>query len=317
LRTGSINWWVEVLEAPVGLALAAGTLAAVNPCGFALLPAYLALLVRGESGATDPSRVAAVGRALVAAGAMTAGFAAVFGAFGLVISPVAGQVQRHLPWFTVVLGLFVLGLGVWLLAGHTLSMPGIRLGTGPGVRRTVPSMALFGVAYAVASLGCTIGPFLATVVVTFRTGSVVSGVVAFLAYAAGMGLAVGAAALAVALSHGAALGRLRRWGPPITRAGGGLLVVAGAYVAYYGWFEIRVLRGDAASDPVVGTAETVQRWLAGGLSQLGVARLAVLVGLLAAVPLMVAAVRARRRSRPAAADQDETIMSTEINGGQR
>ncbi len=34
---------------PVGLALAAGTLAVVNPCGFALLPAYASLLVLGDA----------------------------------------------------------------------------------------------------------------------------------------------------------------------------------------------------------------------------------------------------------------------------
>jgi cytochrome c biogenesis protein CcdA len=279
-----------VIEAPVGLALGAGVLAAVNPCGFALLPAYLALLVQGD--AQDASRPAAVGRALAAAGAMTLGFGAVFGAFGLAISPVAGQVQRHFGWFTIVLGLVVLGVGGWLLAGRSVSLPMLRVGTGPAVRRTAWSMALFGAAYAVASMACTIGPFLATVVVTFRTGTVAAGVVMFLAYAVGMGLAVGAAALAVALSRGASLGRLRRWGPAFSRAGGALLVVAGGYVAYYGWYELRVLRGDITSDPVIDAAERVQLALQDALDWLGPAGLAVIVALLVAVPLVI---HARRR----------------------
>lgn len=156
-------------------------------------------------------------------------------------------------------------------------------------------MALFGVAYAVASLGCTIGPFLATVVVTFRTSTFTSGLVTFLAYAAGMGLAVGAAALAVALSRGS-LGRLRRWGPLVTRLGGGLLVAAGGYVAYYGWYEIRVLRGGSGEDPVIRAAEQVQGALEDGLGWLGPGGVAVLVGLMVAVPLLVwVRIRARRR----------------------
>jgi len=292
-----------MVDAEVGLALAAGLLAAVNPCGFALLPAYLGLLVQGEAGAATPGRVAAVGRALAAAGAMTVGFAAVFGGFGLAISPVAGQVQQHLPWFTIGLGLLVAVVGLWLLAGRSVTVPGLRLGTGPALRRTVPSMMLFGAAYAVASLGCTIGPFLAIVVVTFRTGSVAAGVATFLAYAAGMGLAVGAVALAVALSRGAPIGRLRRWGPLVTRVGGGLLAAAGGYVAYYGWYEVRTLRGQVGSDPVIGAAETVQRWLAGGLAGLGAGWLAVLVGLLVAGPVLVAVVRGRR-VRPASGVPD-------------
>lgn len=293
---------VDLAEAEIGLALAAGLVAAVNPCGFALLPAYLGLLVLGESAADRPGRpgrpgrLVAVGRALAAAAAMTAGFAAVFGGFGLVISPVAGQVQEHLPWFTIGLGLLVLAVGGWLLAGWSLTVPGLRLGTGPAVRRSAASMALFGAAYAIASLGCTLGPFLTSVVVVFRTGTFASGVATFLAYAAGMGLAVGAAALAVALSRGSLVGRLRRWGPLVTRLGGGLLVAAGGYVAYYGWYEIRVLRGGSGDDPVIRTAERLQLWLEDGLGWLGPGGVAILVALLVAAPVLVTVVRSRRRT---------------------
>lgn len=283
-----------VIDAPAGLALGAGVIAAVNPCGFALLPAYLALLVRGEAGET--SQVAAVGRALAAAAAMTVGFAAVFGAFGLAVAPVASQVQRHFGWFTIALGLLVLVAGGWLLAGRSLSLPVLRL-RGPAVRRGLPSMALFGAAYAVASLSCTIGPFMVVVVATFRSGTVPAGLAAFLAYAAGMGLTVGAAALVVALSRGAPLGRLRRWGPGFSRAGGAVLAVAGAYVAYYGWYDIRVLRGDVSGDPVIEAAERVQRALEGGLDRLGPGGVAAVVALLLAVPVAAGVVRAGRGAR--------------------
>jgi cytochrome c-type biogenesis protein len=286
-----------MVDAPLGLALAAGVLAAVNPCGFALLPAYLALLVRGEAGATDPGRGAAVGRALLAAAAMTLGFAAVFGVFGLAVAPVAASVQEHLPWFTIVLGVAVAVLGVWLLAGRELPMPSVRFGVGPQVRRTWPSMVLFGAAYAIASLGCTIAPFMAIVVTSFRAGSIPSGIALFLAYAAGMGLAVGAAALAVALAHGAPLGRVRRLGPLFIRGGGALLAVAGAYVAYYGWYEVRVIRGAAGADPVIDAAAAVQGALASALDRVGGAGLAVVVAALLAAALVTHLVR-RRLTEP-------------------
>jgi cytochrome c-type biogenesis protein len=80
----------------VGLALGAGLVAAVNQCGFALLPAYLSMFVLEE----HPQRSVAVVRALRATASMTAGFAAVFAVFGLAIAPVAGSVQRYLPGFT-------------------------------------------------------------------------------------------------------------------------------------------------------------------------------------------------------------------------
>ncbi len=276
-------------DVPIALAVAAGMLAAVNPCGFALLPVYLSLLVAGDDA---PGRVPAVRRALVATAAMTLGFAGVFGVFGLVIAPVAGALQEHLPWFTVVLGLAVVALGGWLLAGRRL--PALTVpGRGAAVTRSVPSMVLFGAAYALASLGCTVGPFLAIVVSSFRAGSTWSAVGLFLAYAAGMGLLVGVAALAMALARTSVVARLRRSGPALTRAGGAVLLLAGGYVAYYGWYELRLLRGGAADDPVVSAAQGVQRSIAETVDRLGAPLIAVLFALLLAGGLVVD--RARRR----------------------
>ncbi|MDH2394034.1 hypothetical protein QCN29_35905, partial [Streptomyces sp. HNM0663] len=123
----------------------------------------------------------------------------------------------------------------------------------PKVTRSLPSMALFGAAYATASLGCTIAPFLAIVVSAFRSGSTGEGITLFTAYAAGMGLIVGAASLTVALTRTTAVTRLRRLGTIAPRLGGGLLTLVGAYVAYYGWYEIRALP-DPTTDPVIDTA---------------------------------------------------------------
>jgi cytochrome c-type biogenesis protein len=268
-----------VSDAPFALALAAGTLAAVNPCGFALLPAYLSFLIVGDG---DTGRGAAVGRALAATAAMTAGFALVFGTFGLVVAPVAGTVQRHLPWVTVGVGVLLVALGGWLLAGRLLPGLGVGLSRGPAAGRSLPSMALFGAAYAVASLSCTIGPFLAIVVTSFRAGSTTAGVGLFLAYAAGMGLTVAVASLAVALARQGLLRRVRRAAPLLARVGGGLLVAAGAYVAWYGWYEIRILDGQTVSDPIVDAATTVQRWLSDVLDRAGAGLLATILAVLLA-----------------------------------
>ncbi|MGW7400910.1 cytochrome c biogenesis CcdA family protein [Streptomyces cyaneofuscatus] len=266
-------------DLPLALALTAGILAAVNPCGFALLPAYLSLLVLGDD---SPTRSVAVGRALTATASITLGFAALFGIFGLAIQPVAGQVQEHLPWFTIAFGILMAAAGAWLLAGRQLPalLPKVR--RAPTVTRSVPSMALFGMAYATASLGCTIAPFLAIVVSAFRSGSTGEGVILFAAYAAGMGLIVGAASLAVALTRSTAVSRLRRAGTLAPRIGGGLLLLVGVYVAYYGWYEIRVQRDPATTDPVIDAAGAAQRLLADILDTVGPATL---TGLLAALLL--------------------------------
>jgi cytochrome c-type biogenesis protein len=263
----------------LALALGAGMVAAINPCGFALLPAYLSLLVLGDS---TGSRRSAVGRALALTGAMTLGFVAVFAIFGLVIAPVAAGVQRYLPWVTVVLGCALLLLGIWLVAGRALPAIGWSP-RGPKLTRRFASMAGFGAAYAVASLTCTIAPFLAIVVASFRASSAWTGAALFVAYALGMGLMVGAASVAVALARSSLVSRLQRAGRWVPRVAGVLMIVVGAYVAYYGWWELRVLAGGSTDDPVVSAAGRLQAWLAGAVNALGpvwlVGILLVLLGL--------------------------------------
>ncbi|MFI5912226.1 cytochrome c biogenesis CcdA family protein [Dactylosporangium sp. NPDC051541] len=250
------------------LALAAGVLAAVNPCGFALLPAYLSLLVIDEG----ESRRRAVGRALLSTLGLTIGFVGVFGLVGAALTPILGWLPERLPWFTIGFGLLLAVLGAWLTAGRRLPALPWRPSRAPALTRSLPSMVLFGAAYALASLSCTIGPFLAIVVSSAQASSTVDGITLYVAYAAGMGSVVGAAALAVALLHTSLLTRVRRSGPLLNRAAGVLMLLTGAYVAYYGWYELRLATDGprALRDPVIRAAANVQEWLAGGLDAAGV-----------------------------------------------
>lgn len=294
-----------MFEATYGYALGAGLLAAVNPCGFALLPAYISLLVGGDQG--DGGRLASVGRALLLTAAMTLGFGAVFGGFGLLAAPAADAVARQLPWVTIVIGLALVGLGGWLLAGRSLPSLAPRLARGPEVTRRFGSMALFGAAYAVASLGCTVGPFIGLVVIAgFQQGSLLAGVGHFLAYAAGMALVIGSVALAVALARVSLVNRLRRATPVLARAGGALLLLAGGYVAWYGAYELRVFAGGPATDPVVEAFGRFQFAIEARLDSLGPAVVAaIFAALLATAAALVGWTRHRRRTSAEAATKPE------------
>jgi cytochrome c biogenesis protein CcdA len=286
------------VKAPLLLALTAGMLGAVNPCGFALLPAYLSVLVSGDRTRPDSPRAtaAAVGRALRCTAALTAGYVAVFGGFGLVLAPLAGWIEPRLPWLTAVLGLGLAAVGGWLVAGRSLLVPGMRP-RAPRVTGTAASMALFGMAYALASLGCAVGPFLAIVVSSLRAGSVGQGLLLFLCYAGGMGLVVGVTAIAVALVRAGAVMRLRRAAGVVPRLAGAVLVAAGAYVAYYGWYELRLVKDlrNSGHDPVVNVASDVQRTVSTLVGRAGPGWLA---GLLLA--MVFVGVFVSRRSRSAA-----------------
>ena len=92
-----------------------------------------------------------------------------------------------------------------------------------------------GMSYAAASLTCSIAPFLAL---------------------------VGAAAVAVAIARGGLISGIRRGGQWVPRVSGLLLLVVGAYVSWYGAWELRVLDGGDPSDPVIELAARVQATLA-------------------------------------------------------
>ena len=273
------------MPATLLLALTAGMLGAVNPCGFALLPAYLSVLVAGDPAAplADGSRATwpAISRALRCTVALTAGYVAVFGAFGLVLAPLTGRLLPRMPWLTVGFGLALLALGGWLLAGRSLPAPGNRV-RAPRLTGSAGSMVLFGMAYAIASLGCAVGPFLALVVSSLRAGSIGAGLLLYVSYAAGMGLVVGVTAVAVALLRVSLVARARRFLGLVPRLGGAILLLSGLYVAYYGWYELRLARDlrYAGHDPVVAFAGRMQQWLAGLVEAVGALPFALLLAVL-------------------------------------
>ncbi|GLY98547.1 cytochrome c biogenesis CcdA family protein [Actinoplanes sp. NBRC 103695] len=274
----------------LALAVTAGMLGAVNPCGFALLPAYLSVMVAGDR---PGGSVAAVGRALRCAVLLTLGYVLVFGAFGLVLTPIEDLLQPRLPWLTVVLGIGLALAGGWLLAGRSLP----RLGGGlraPRLTGSAWSTVAFGMAYACASLGCASGPFLAIVVAGTRTGSSVEGLGLFLAYGAGMSLVISVAAVAVALVRGSVISRLRRASAVAPRISGAVLVVTGCYVAWYGVYELRVAtdRRAAGTDPVVAAAGRMQEALASFVGSAGALWLLAALTVLAAAALLATRRRA-------------------------
>lgn len=280
--------------AALGFALGAGLVAALNPCGFAFLPGYLGLVI-AES--RDTSRPVALARAAAATVVMSAGFLTVFGIFGLAVSPLIASAQRYLPFGTVAVGVLLVAMGLWLLSGRDIP---VLLPTAAGGTPTarLGSMYGYGVGYAVASLSCTIAPFLAVISTTFRQGSTVTGVLAFVAYAAGMSITVGAAASAVALAGASASAVLRRVLPYVGRIAGLIVLVTGLYVGYYGAYEIRLyFAGADPRDPVVEAAGAVQSWLADGVDALGAGPLAGAIAVAVAVTVGWR-VLARRRDRP-------------------
>ena len=279
----------------IGLAFVAGMVAAFNPCGFAMLPAYLTLVIDPQGG----SQLTAVGRALAATAAMALGFLAVFGSFGLLTVSVASTVQRYLPYVTLAIGIALVGLGIWFASGREIRTPNLAGSSGrwaPTAR--LGSMFGYGVGYAIASLSCTIGPFLAVTGSSLRRGSPAQGVRVYLAYAAGIALVVGVLAVAVALASSSLVDRMRTVLPYVSRISGLILIVVGLYVGYYGFYEIRLFSANgSADDPVISAAGRLQRAVAGWVYQHGAWPWLLVLGVLAGATAVTWAWRRRRTAR--------------------
>ena len=274
----------------LSLAFVAGVVAALNPCGFAMLPGYLALVAR--SGRTGPA--AALIRAVTATVVMALGFATIFAAFGLLAVSAADLVQRYLPWATVVIGLVLVIIGVGQVLGRplvSLRLAGTAAGGAPDGR--LGSMFGYGIAYALVSVSCTIAPFLAVTGIGLRDRHIGASAGYLGAYVGGFAALVGVLAVTAAVSGAAVADRLRRWTRWAPMIGGVLLVISGLYVAYYGGYELR-LRGSVGPDPVIAVAGRIQQQLAGWAYRLPWPLAAAAVT--AAVVAVILGVRKRRRN---------------------
>lgn len=244
-----------------------GTVATVNPCGFALLPAYLARRL-----GTDGSGVSDIGDALVRAFAVgavtTAGFLVVFGVAGGAVSLGAFWLTVALPWVGLVIGLALAAMGVTVLAGRAvrINLPMAKpVASGNGLRGDF----LFGIGYGVASLSCTLPLFL-TVTGTAITGGIIASAFSFAAYALGMGTVLTALAVGAALSRGGLAAMMGSLLPYVNRASGALLLLAGLYVVYFWAYAVIPLELPAQESTIVTgerLSSALRSWLAGTTGQ--------------------------------------------------
>lgn len=214
----------------IALALTAGAVAALNPCGAALFPSYLAILFEGEG----PARAPAV-RGLSAGGLMTLGFFTVFLLAGLLVASLGHLLLSLAPFVSVAIAILVLVLGVVALSGH-LVMPAFFEGLLLHHRSEGGTLAgriyTYGLAYAFASLSCALPVFLAIAAQALSTGAV-QAVVTFLVYALGMGAVITAASVVTFFAREWVSQRIVGAQPFITRAMGVILIASGAYLLWY------------------------------------------------------------------------------------
>ncbi|MCU1503957.1 MAG: putative cytochrome c biosis protein [Ilumatobacteraceae bacterium] len=244
------------IDARLASSFSNGLLAAVNPCGFALLPTYLLYFLGMESLRPGAER-SSIRRALTVSAAVSGGFLLVFVVIGAIYKWSTSWFVDKSQWISLAIGIALVVLGVAMIFGFRIPFTTPKLDIGRR-DRTVRSMFVFGIAYAVASIGCTIGLFTGVVLGTVSTDGIVRGVVAIGLYGLGMALIVTGLTVTLAMANTALLAVLRKGMAVFEYLAGVFVLLTGLYLSWY-WYNSISERG---SDRVITKATSWQESLA-------------------------------------------------------
>ena len=276
----------------LSLSFIRGLIASINPCGFVLLPTYLMYFL-GISAADPAAQRAPISRALLVGAAVSAGFFAVFLAIGAATQYWTRALLDNAKYATLVIGLLFVVLGIAILFGYKLPFATPRLDVGAR-DQTVRTMFVYGVAYAVASIGCTLPLFIGTLFQTGESHGYWAGVSNVVMYAAGMALVVLSLTLALATANIGFVRWLRAKMQYVEMISGAFVFLSGLYLLWYFWKRDVKETGDPLTDAVEDLQQDVQVWL-NDHWQLA----AWVLGGIVAIGVLYALLRERTKTQPA------------------
>lgn len=240
-----------MVDVDLAFPLAAGLIAAFNPCGFAMLPAYLAFFL-GHELKNPPDGYQGFLNGVKVSLTLSAGFVFVFALVGILTNTVISEnsIEERAGYITFPIGIVLILLGLAMIRGYhpNLRIPGLRI---TNLNRQLPSIFLFGVSYAIVSIGCSAPIFFITVGSSFSRDGVINGVAVFITYALGMSIVVTFLTISLAMTRTMIAKNMKRVLPYLNPLSGLLLTGAGFFLASYGWWEIQVSKGNYASNTFV------------------------------------------------------------------
>jgi cytochrome c biogenesis protein CcdA len=252
------------IETVLTVAFVAGVFATFNPCGFAMLPAYLSLAILDSS--EESKRRTQVAKALTFSGFMGLGIVGVFSLFSLIIFPISTAIQKYLPYVTVLIGLLIFIFGIALIFKGPVILKKLW---SPNVSPTGnwKTYILYGVTFALGSISCTIGPFLA-VTSTSLGGTYLESLLSYIFYGLGFTVTIGVLAIATALSRDLLIKRIRGAGGLLEKIMGGLMALVGLYLIYFAIYELAFQYGWGINQSITDFAFSIQGWIIDKVSTL-------------------------------------------------
>ena len=222
-------------------AFSAGVVSAVNPCGFAMLPAYLGLYMSTSIYEKDSTHYGKmILKGLFIGCCVGLGVLSLFLFVGLISGFALNFIRSIMEWVGLLLGVGLITIGIWLMnGGRVYASLTARIGQSIGnpTQISLKGFFLFGVSYGVASLSCTLPIFLSVVGINLNGSSIYDSMMQFALYGAGMGAMILFVTLSMAILKGVMIRYIKLALPYVERIGFFLVVLSGMYIVFY-WMTI-------------------------------------------------------------------------------
>tara|TARA_B000000565_G_scaffold76348_1_gene54344 strand:+ start:1251 stop:2381 length:1131 start_codon:yes stop_codon:yes gene_type:complete len=285
-----------MISVDLAFPLAAGLIAAFNPCGFAMLPAYLSYFLGLESDNSDEREVGILNGLKVSL-TLSLGFVFVFAIIGILTNTIISEasIEKQAGYITLGIGIILVLVGVAMVAGYhpVLNVPRIHMGTS---NRQLPSIFLFGISYAFVSIGCSAPIFFLTVGGSFSRDGIINGSAVFISYALGMSIVITVLTVGISIARSSITEKYKSIMKYLNPISGIFLSISGFFLSAYGWWEIQVSRGNYGTNPLVDLSLRGSGRLSNWVNDVGGGRFA-MACLMIVVGILVWATRTKSESR--------------------
>ncbi len=232
-RIGSLS-----LPILLGFGFLAGALSFFAPCAFVLFPGYVSYYLSQTEKREGPQN-----RMLhsISMGSICGLGSVIFFIFlGIGVSLVGSSFSHYLLRVKPLIALFILILGILLLANVSLDLAKIRnlipihfsRSQDPGAS-SLGGFFLYGFGYGLATTGCTFPIFISLIIIPITSGRFFTGFLTFMSFASAMGLLMVTATVLIGFSKDALIKRLITSTKWIKRISGVILILAGLYLGYF------------------------------------------------------------------------------------
>ncbi|NBR99708.1 MAG: hypothetical protein EBT42_04945, partial [Actinobacteria bacterium] len=220
-------------------------------------------------------------RALVVSSGISIGFLAIFFVIGVISRLFTQWIELNAKYAALAIGVVLVIGGARMLSGWTPKFATPQLGGAQ--TKTFRATVVYGVAYAVASIGCTIGFLTTAVFGSIALHGFISGVLSILLYGLGMAMLVTALTVSLAFAKTGIVTIIKNRLHIIQRLGAIFVTMTGVYLVVY-WY------GAISEERSTSFVTRIERWqtsVASFLQQQGAFRLAIVLTLIVTVAMVV------------------------------